>query len=317
MGRQYLFAPQKLHSRPAYDATTYKQHPKARFSMEDQIPRNHEPRWKLETPPPITIQVNNAPDGTSEIQLQQRTTLKALGTQLTPDGDTWTSVQHRLNLASRAYFAKLKDWTSTAPNFEKLKAWVQNIQPMVLHGCRNWILSQKVVHHIRKWELEKLRRTFGYRRRPIENPEHELIESTMAYNQRTALLIYSTFRRTNCTMLRQKIIQALYKEAWRERTQTSHRGNLLSIIRSARSRIWWEAVRSDPPQKRQKGYTKHEKQGPNQMWEDPLVATIGLNWRGTRDQLLEPAEWKSLSRNHARDLMSPPKMSTARENSQK
>ena len=109
-------------------------------------------------------------------------------------------------------------------------------------------------------------------------------------------------RQAKATMIHQKAIEGIFKEAWRERTNTSNQGNVLRIAREYRSRCWWEGIRTLHPYHRNKGETKYNKQGPKQRWEDPLVATLGIEWRNLMRSIEDKEQWTAIAKRKGFEL---------------
>ena len=123
-----------------------------------------------------------------------------------------------------------------------------------------------------------LRRMLRLRRRPEE--DH------IAYNLRTAGVIQKWCQRCNVTMVFVRVIKAVYKAAWKDKTFALDDGSSpLRAARQFRNAMWWQTVQVvQPKAKRQKLGIVHHSRGQQRVgWEHPFVAVWGCTWQDKLD----------------------------------
>eukprot|EP00973_Karenia_brevis_P040527 5604275-Karenia_brevis.AAC.1 len=124
---------------------------------------------------------------------------------------------------------------ATVPVEKRLKAWSDAPGSVAVYNAETWHLSGDVLSKIRTWEMKMLRRMFRLRWRPEDNP--------MTFNVRSSHLIQHWFRNGGVKMIHERILQAVYKSAWKETWFTVDDGDYpLMRLRQYRDRTWWEAI---------------------------------------------------------------------------
>ena len=87
-----------------------------------------------------------------------------------------------------------------------------------------------------------------------------------------------------------RIIRAVFKQAWRETSQS----HLAGLVRSERSDQWWERIKHEPGRHREG--LKQSRQGKWPGFEEPFVIAFGSDWRSLRDACASLAEWRQYER---------------------
>ena len=115
----------------------------------------------------------------------------------------------------------------------------------------------------------------------------------MTFNQRTSFLIQSYFGRCSALPVYVRVLQLVYKHAFREKHLVSPDGEqLLLKSRDFRHRLWWECFRfkSDYAKRRRLGLL-HVFPGSLVHWEDIFCDTYGVYWRLFKDTCSSLSEW--------------------------
>ena len=91
-----------------------------------------------------------------------------------------------------------------------------------------------------------------------------------------------------------RMLRAYFDEAWREAVRKDRDSKQrTSILRSYRSRMWWERIMQIPFHVRKKLDWTHARSGPpTRQWEDLFVETRGLDWRTSRDSMMDYNDWE-------------------------
>ena len=215
--------------------------------------------------------------------------MEVLGAMISHEGDTITSVEHRLGKAEGKYWSNAGTYKAKGSIASKMKAWPTGPAASAAHGSSTWHLAQNVMVRLRRWEFSFLRKMFGFRRRPGEGQA--------MFMTRTARLMERWFRVTGTRPLHLRVLRDVFKAAWREQHLAPHDGanNFLSTARQARSRLWWETAKHTCSRKRRrKEGIVHSGYGHRVEWEDVLVQAYGEQWREKRNACSTMVEWMAL-----------------------
>ena len=111
----------------------------------------------------------------------------------------------------------------------------------------------------------------------------------MAYNQRTAGIIYGCFKQYGIKTVPHKVLEAVHGAAWREGTAVGKMGGLLKGAREWNSALSQGMFESDSWVKRRRiGFIRRSRANGTPRWEAPLVqawgSTCRLEERETEDQ---------------------------------
>ena len=193
----------------------------------------------------------------------------------------------------------MSKWTSLDNFAGKLQTWQREIHPIAMHGCRSWEITSTIMHRLRRWELILLRKVLCLRRK-ITNGD---LETPWDFNTRTGRRIFKLFADTGVIPLWRKVLQATFKQAWRETMNPIANTNMLRAIRCDRSRAWWAAMMANPSNKRETGSTKRARKGPVRMWEDTIVEALGIHWRSQMASCTTHIQWQGITRNAVEDLI--------------
>ena len=231
----------------------------------------------------------------SEVRINQecvrRKKMTMLGSTITWNGSPWEALHGRLKLAQALFWAKSKLWRGPASRSQKIAAWIRYIHPIILHGARIFHINRQMLLYVRRWEMNMLKKALKVRRRFTTTDYETQLEPNRFYNKRIAGIIRKEYEDLGVQHLHTKLLKAVYKEAWRLGTKSK---SGLGTLRNFQSRQWWEAVKSEPSAKRQKGSTKHKRQCPTTEWEDPLVCGLGLYWRDRKADCTSWLDWKKV-----------------------
>ena len=103
-------------------------------------------------------------------------------------------------------------------------------------------------------------------------------EGRMKYNKRTHALILKWMTEYRCKPMHYKILAAVFKMAWREKTFPKIAGmNHLDLSRNYRCRIWWEGIKTMSG--RAAEGLVHAGKGPRTELEDIFVLIYSPGWR--------------------------------------
>ena len=92
--------------------------------------------------------------GVTTLHFEQREHLDVLGVRLDSTGSTEASISTKLASAKRGVFADLEAWRNKGSRVAKVEAFARQVHARVLHGSRTWVLTDKALHLLRKWENE-------------------------------------------------------------------------------------------------------------------------------------------------------------------
>ena len=123
-----------------------------------------------------------------------------------------------------------------------------------------------------------------------------ILETPWDFNARTGRRIFKLFADTGVIPLWRKVLQATFKQTWRETTNPVANTNMLREIRCDRPRSWWVAMMANTSNKRQTGSSKRARKGPVRMWEDTIVEALGIHWRSQMTSCRTYAQWLGITR---------------------
>lgn len=93
-------------------------------------------------------------------------------------------------------------------------------------------------------------------------------------------------------MLHHRILRSIHRNAWRENEPGSGLGEkLLLDLRTQRSRIIWDAVKTVPLKRRRDENLVHSRTGNIREWEDVFIQHHGHTWRQKRDSCECRNDW--------------------------
>ena len=117
-------------------------------------------RWKVDSLEYMVISISDNSDQCLRIEQEgvdldykEVEQMWVLGTLMTPQGGTPTSVHARIRIASKQYFKHQLIWGRAGDESLKINIWVEVFHGSMLHGARNWHLSARILRDIRSAEL--------------------------------------------------------------------------------------------------------------------------------------------------------------------
>jgi hypothetical protein len=159
-----------------------------------------------------------------------------LGILLGNRGDTAVSMEHRLLRGEACFWRHWEALSGPAPVSSKLNAWSAAPSAAVTHGSCTWHLSKHILMRLQRWEWNLLGKIFQFKRWPDEG--------CVLFNKRTSQHIRRWLSQTGRRPICYKVLLAVFKHAWRERTYEAQcRKNYLAVCREYRNRAWWDGIK--------------------------------------------------------------------------
>ncbi|CAK0844380.1 unnamed protein product [Prorocentrum cordatum] len=148
-------------------------------------------------------------------------TTEVLGVMISHEGDTTTSVDHRLGKAVGKYLSNAGTYKAKGSIASEMRAWFTGPATSAAHGSSTWHLAQNVVVRLRRCELPFLWKMLGFRRGPGEGQVMFMI--------RTARQLERWLRVTSARPLHLRVFQGVFRAAWREHNFAHHGGTIFPI----------------------------------------------------------------------------------------
>ena len=231
----------------------------------------------------VTIPVTSCPHHPN-LFYPIRTSLIALGSFVSRDGECTAALDHRLGFARKHFFRhRPLLMNSSLPLFERLDCWRKSVQSTATFGSGSWHINKKLILQAKSWELQMLRMMFRMRGLLAQVSYTLWLEVTAARIRKWL----GVFRVISMPL---RIIRAVFKQAWRETSQS----HLAGLVRSERSDQWWERIKHEPGRHREG--LKQSRQGKWPGFEEPFVIAFGSDWRSLRDACASLAEWRQYER---------------------
>ena len=221
------------------------------------------------------------------------------GVRLDSTGSTNVSISTKLAAAKRGVCANLEAWRNKGSRSAKIEAFARQVHARVLHGSRTWVLTDNLLHLLRRWENEVVSIILGIRRLMLPGKE---LETPWACKTRAGKEIATLYDKLGIMPIWLKALRSIFREAWRNRTNGCLPANPLNGLRDWRSRVWWAGIEDIPANKRQQGINKHRRTGPVRLWEDVLVEACGIHWRDKRTACATKQEWDLIAAAAIRQL---------------
>ena len=80
------------------------------------------------------------------------------------------------------------------PRYRKLEAWMRYIHPFAQHGLRTPHLSRQILHTVRSWEFNLVRRILVYRRRAwLSETGEKVVGNSASFNKRVCKQIHEVW----------------------------------------------------------------------------------------------------------------------------
>ena len=218
-----------------------------------------------------------------------------LGAMVTSSGSTRDFQDHRFASGEALFYKHRNVLTGPGTIKDKLHAWNAAPATSAIFAAESWHLSREVLHHARRWEVAHVRQMLKLRRQPGEGQA--------AYNHRSAHCIYEWFRKCRVMMMHQRVLQAVFRNAWRE-VAVRFRGDNAPLDWSRRYRdaMYWQTCTALPRRVRATEQVVQRRQGHRVAWEDVLVEGLGSDWRSLRDSCRDWHEWNTHCRPFVHDL---------------
>eukprot|EP00959_Pyramimonas_sp_CCMP1952_P030183 632796-Pyramimonas_sp.AAC.1 len=210
--------------------------------------------------------------------------LECLGVLIDDSGSTDCSVGHRLGLGDAAYYKHKPALRGRGGIRERLEGWASAPQASAVFGSESWHLTSGLLHRLRTWELQHLRRMLRLRPAPTEGPG--------ACNIRSAMQIDRWFRLTGVQPIHCRVLRMVFLHARRELDCRFPGGATpLKWAREFRSALDWELAQCFGEKARRQAQYVHSTSGHRTAWEDALVAAYGPDWRSHRAHF-DRGRWK-------------------------
>jgi hypothetical protein len=219
---------------------------------------------------------------TSSLLFKVVGTLTVLGTQISNQDHESVYVEHRLAKGTGCFYANLKLLMADAPLVNRLQAFASNPRACARFALGLTHLNGRILHQLRTWELTHLRKQFRLRRKPGE--AHHM------YMTRSALRVRTWMQDSGVATFPEIVLESVFRAAMK----SFQRRSIAHELRSSRSLLWWEGVKTWSSQERKKEMCLRNHQGPHHDHEDPFVVAWGIEWRAVVFREMTKTELKNL-----------------------
>ena len=210
--------------------------------------------------------------------------MRVLGALVTANASTRVAQEHRFAVGDALFHKHHAVLTGPGTLSDTLTAWSSAPASAAIFASESWHLCREVLHFTRRWEVAHVRQILKLRRRPDEGQA--------AFNQRTAHSIYGWFRKCGVMMMHHRVLQSVFRSAWRERMVVFTDGAApLDWARRFRDVPYWLVCTVLPRERRAAEHVTQRRQGHRIAWEDVFVSVWGPDWRSIRDTCADCRAW--------------------------
>lgn len=226
---------------------------------------------------------------------KQGAQLEVLGELFDAVGSTLTSVEYMLSRAEAVYHKNASLLRRNAGVIARARAWAQTCQTSAVFGAESWHITSRLLHRMRTWELQHLRKVFRMKVRDGEG--------LAQFNMRTAQTIQKWLSCAKVQMLHERVITAIFRSASREVRCVQPCGRQpVREAREFRDAAWWGVAQMFDARMRASEGCVQSRQGHSAAWENPLVLAFGPTWRVIRTILPEWQDWNRKQKHFIRNI---------------